>query len=134
MRLELAGKTDLALRALVVLCTNGGRLGGGELAEVLETTHHYLPQVMSPLVRQRWVTSTPGPGGGYQLLAGLDSITVLQLIEAMEGATDTGMCVLKGGTCDASDPCALHDAWSIARDALLRSLSAMSLADATREC
>ena len=130
MRLELAKRTDLALRGLQALHTNGARLAGTELASVLETTHQYLPQIMSPLVRRRWVTSTRGPGGGYRLDVDLGDITVLELIEAMEGETDTATCVLSGETCDASDPCALHDAWSQARDALLAELDSTSVADA----
>ena len=134
MRLGLNKRTDLALRAMQTLCSCGDRLAGTDLAERLETTHPYLPQIMSPLVRKRWVSSTSGPRGGYELTAQLDSISVLELIEAMEGTTDTDTCVLSGEICDSSDPCALHGAWSQARDALLRELSSMSLADAWDAC
>jgi Rrf2 family protein len=134
MRLELAKRTDLALQAMQALCSCGDRLSGIDLAETLQTTHQYLPQIMSPLVRRRWVSSTRGPRGGYQLEVGLESVTVLDLIEAMEGPTDTHTCVLSGETCDASDPCAMHGAWSHARDALLAQLSSMSLAEASDDC
>lgn len=130
MRLELAKRTDLALRGLQALHADGERLSGTDLAEALETTHQYLPQIMSPLVQQGWVASIRGPGGGYRLIVSLGDITVLELIETMEGTTDTATCVLSGETCDASDPCALHDAWSQARDALLDELSATSISDA----
>ena len=130
MRLELAKRTDLALRGLQVLCDSGDRVPGTDLATMLDTTHQYLPQIMSPLVRRRWVTSTRGPGGGYRLDIDLEKVTVLELIETMEGETDTATCVLSGETCDASSPCALHDAWSQARDALLAELASMSVADA----
>ena len=134
MRLELAQRTDIALRALQALCLSEERMPGSELAEALNTTHQYLPQIMSPLVRRRWVSSSRGPRGGYHLEVELGSITVLDLIEVMEGPTDTNTCVLSGETCDASDPCAMHGAWSQARDALLAQLSSMSLADASGAC
>ncbi len=116
------------------LCSCGALLPGTDLAETLGTSHQYLPQIMSPLVHKRWVSSSRGPRGGYQLSVQLDSISVLELIEAMEGVTDTDTCVLSGEICDASDPCALHGAWSQARDALLGELSSMSLADAWDAC
>ena len=134
MRLELNKRTDLALQAMQALCSCRARLPGTDLADTLDTSHQYLPQIMSPLVHERWVSSSPGPGGGYELVVQLDSISVLELIEAMEGETDTHTCVLSGEICDASDPCALHGAWSQARDALLRELSSMSLADAWDAC
>lgn len=134
MRLELAGKTDLALRAMQVLCVRGERMGGAEIADSLGTSTQYLPQIMSPLVRRHWVESNRGPSGGYRLVVQLSDLSVLDLIEAMEGPTDTSTCVLRRGTCDASNPCALHEAWSRARDALLRELTSMSLSDAWDGC
>jgi len=134
MRLELAGKTDLALRALHELCADGERLAGSALAEILDTSVQYLPQVMSPLVHRGWVESHRGPNGGYRLVTSLDTISILDLIEAMEGETDTTTCVLRGGTCDMSDPCALHGAWSRARDALLNELSSMSISEGWDAC
>ncbi|MEN8233662.1 MAG: Rrf2 family transcriptional regulator [Actinomycetota bacterium] len=134
MRLELNKRTDLALRAMQTLCSSPDRLPGTELAETLDTTHQYLPQIMAPLVRNRWVTSTPGPRGGYELTAQLDTISVLELIEAMEGPTDIETCVLSGETCGSENPCALHGAWSQARDALLHELSSVSLDDAWGAC
>lgn len=134
MRLELSQRTDLALRALQTLFSRGDRVSGSDLAETLNTTHPYLPQVMSPLLRRRWVSSARGPRGGYRLEVGLESVSVLDLIETMEGPTDTDTCVLSGGTCDTSNPCAMHGAWSQARDALLHQLSSMSLADTSEFC
>lgn len=134
MRLELAGKTDLALRAMQVLCNNAERMSGADIADELETSALYLPQIMSPLVRSKWVESNRGPNGGYRLVARLGDLSVLDLIEVMEGPTDTTTCVLRGVTCDASEPCALHGAWSRARDALLHELASMSLADAWDSC
>ena len=64
MRLKLNKSTDLALRAMRVLCAYGDRLAGTALARTLETSDYYLPQIMAPLVRRGWVTSTPGPNGG----------------------------------------------------------------------
>jgi len=138
MRLELTKKTDLSLRAMQALCAcqsqKGDILTGGDLSEAIGTSRQYLPQIMAPLVRQRWVSSTPGPGGGYRLVVELGSVSILDLIEAVEGQTDTETCVLSDEPCEASNPCALHGAWAKARDALLHELSSMPLADAWDAC
>lgn len=105
-------------------------MGGPVLAEALETTRQYLPQIMNPLVKSRWVQSTPGPHGGYQLLVPLEDISVLELIEVMEGPTFDNTCVLDGRVCPHEAPCALHGAWQQARDALTTELGSMTLADA----
>lgn len=130
MRLDLHKRTDLALRALIELCERKTRVPGSDLADALGTTRQYLPQVLNPLVKKRWVRSTPGPHGGYELLVGLTDISVLDLIETMEGPTLDNRCVLTGEACPQEQPCALHPAWQHARTALMRELGELSLAEA----
>ena len=122
MRLELTRKSDLALRALRALHSAATRLKTAPLAAEAGTTASFLPQVMAPLVRSGWVDSEPGPRGGYLLAAPAWRISVLDLIEAVEGPTDAGRCVLRGGPCPEAQ-CALHEAWAKARDALLMELA-----------
>lgn len=133
MRLELNKRTDLALRAMQELCIREERVAGPALADALETTRQYLPQIMNPLVKARWVASTPGPHGGYQLLTALEEVSVIELVEAMEGPTDNNTCVLNGEHCPQDQLCALHGAWQRARAALVDELGAMTLAEAWAE-
>lgn len=121
MRLELTKRTDLALRALTHLSSTGNA-SGRELAEAIDTTTTYLPQVLKPLVMSGWVDGTPGPGGGYQLTVDVEGISILNVVEAMEGETDQNRCVLRGVPCPALDKCALHQSWVRARAALLAEL------------
>jgi len=123
MRLEITRRSDLALRALQALETADGPVRAVDLAARLSSTPQYIPQVMTPLVRAGWVASEPGPRGGYRLAGVLGARSVLQLIELMEGETDSGKCVLRGGPCLGEEHCALHEAWSIARSALVGRLS-----------
>jgi Rrf2 family iron-sulfur cluster assembly transcriptional regulator len=130
MRLDLNKRTDLALQAMQELCVEETRVPGPELAEALETTRQYLPQIMNPIVKAKWVRSTPGPHGGYQLLVRLEDISVMELVEVMEGPTDDGTCVLTGDFCAKEKFCALHGAWQHSRAVLIRELGQMTLAEA----
>lgn len=127
MRLEMSIRTDLALRAFAHLQSSGDSTGS-ELAESIGTTTNYLPQVLKPLISEGWISSAPGRGGGYRLSTNLDSLTLLQVIEVMEGVTEDERCVLRGAPCPAPEPCALHDSWVRARGALLRELGSTSVA------
>lgn len=127
MKLEITRKADLATRALLVLAEVGRRSKSSELASSIGTTPGYLAQVMAPLVMRGWVQSEPGPAGGYMTVVDLGEINVLEVIEAVEGSTDTGRCVLQQRTCLSAGPCALHQPWSRARNQLLDELSATPL-------
>ena len=123
MRLEITRKTNLAIRAMATLNEAGGRVSGKELAAAIETTTTFLAQVVTPLVRRGWVASQPGRTGGYELVVEAAELSVLDVIEAVEGPTDTKSCVLRAGQCSADNPCATHEAWSRARDALVNELA-----------
>ena len=128
MRLEITQRADLAVRALVVLARSPDRLKSADLADALGTTAGFVPQVMGPLVRAGWVRSDPGPTGGYRLTADVDELSVLEVIEAIDGPTESGRCVVAGGLCAARQPCALHFAWATARHELVTSLGSISVA------
>lgn len=127
MRLELTRKTDLAVKALCAL-SSAERVKGARLAEAIGTTPGFVAQVMMPLVDRGWIGSVPGPTGGYHLATRLEDITVLDVIEALEGPTITGRCVLDDGPCPHSEICAMHEPWTRARSALMQELAATSLA------
>ena len=127
MRLEVTRKADLAVRAMRLLGGTPSRMKAPELAEALGTTAGFVAQVMNPLVKEQWVRSDPGPTGGYSLAVDLDAVSVLEVIEAIDGPTDQGRCVVEARTCNAASPCMLHDAWSQARAELMRMLGDMPL-------
>jgi Rrf2 family protein len=129
MRLEITRRSDLATRALVELARIGRRTKSSELAEAIGTTPGFMSQAMTPLAAQGWVRSEPGPSGGYVLTADLADVSVLDVIEAIEGPSDAGRCVLEGRPCSAASACALHQPWQRARTQLLEELSNASLAD-----
>ena len=128
MRLEITRRTDLATRALLELHDPDTQLKAAELAARLDASAGFLTQAMTPLVARGWVTSEPGPTGGYHLTGDLAGITVLDVVEAVEGSTDTTECVLQHRACSAAAPCALHDPWSKARTLLLAELGSTTLA------
>jgi Rrf2 family protein len=124
MRLELSNRTEFARRALEVLSTNPKTARKGtELAAEVGTTRYYLPQVMRPLVAAGWVTSEPGPTGGYRITHTPGSATLWDLISIVERPADEGRCVVTGGRCSEDNSCSVHHAWQKARSALQRELA-----------
>ena len=122
MRLELSRRSDLAIKALHHLSSEDGTVSRVDIAVASGTSPDFAARVMAPLVKVGWVRSEPGRGGGYTLTTDLDRVSVLQVIRVVEGVPSSDACVLRGGPCDPDGRCEIHDAWSAARDALLRKL------------
>ena len=129
MRLETTRRAELAVRALALLGTDEQRWKSGDLAARLGATPAFVLQVVGPLVKAGWVRSDPGPAGGYSSVVALDRVSVLDVIEAVEGTTNAGRCVTADRPCDHSDRCILHDAWTRARTALTDALRKTPVAD-----
>ena len=124
MRLEILRRTDLAIRALAELADTGTRTKAADLAAAIGTSTGFLSQALTPLVGAGWVVSEPGPNGGYSLPEGGRELNVLEVIEAVEGPSASGACVLQSRECGSAEPCALHQPWTIARDRLVQELAA----------
>jgi Rrf2 family protein len=127
MRLEISRRADLAVRALLAIDDAPDRIKADALAQALDTTAGFVPQVVGPLVKRGWVRSNPGPRGGYSAAVALDRVSVLDVIEAIDGPTDVGRCVVLDGPCGRAPHCALHAAWGRARDELLAHLGAQTM-------
>jgi Rrf2 family protein len=123
MQLSITRRTDLATRALLTLDRSGEKRKASDLAAELDASAGFLAQAMTPLVNQGWVHSEPGPTGGYRVVVSLDDVSVLDVVEAVEGPTDVTRCVLEGRPCNRGGRCALHDAWARARADLLQDLA-----------
>jgi len=135
MRLEMTKKSDLALKAMRCIGDDEGETVAGKLlADKLGITTHYLPQMISPLVKAGWVSSTPGPRGGYRLIVSLDDVSVLEVIEVIEGSIEDQGCVQRGIPCPEFDLCALHDPWQKAKEAMLMELSDATIEANVRPC
>jgi Rrf2 family transcriptional regulator, iron-sulfur cluster assembly transcription factor len=129
MKFSFQRRTDLALSALRQLAETEDSLSGPSLADALDTTVTFLPQVMSPLVKAGWVKSGRGPGGGYRLSEGANGISLLDVVERMEGPPDNGRCILRDDECPGEQECQMHTVWTEVRQRLiegLRSISATS--------
>lgn len=121
MKMELGRRTDYSIRAVLHLARNWGGPGRQKaraIAVGMGIPEKYLPQVLAALVRTGLVESVPGPEGGYRLAVDPGDITLLALIEAVDGPISSEECILRGGGCARVDRCAVHDTWAEAQQAM----------------
>ena len=131
MRLELTHRGDYAVRAMLALgeASDATRLSVRRIAAAMAIPVAFLPQVMSDLVAAGLVAPMTGRAGGYRLSRPKEDITVLEIIESVEGDSRRTTCVLRGSPCGRDGHCDAHDVFFEAQEALLGRLRAASLAD-----
>ncbi len=132
MRLELGRRADYAIRAAVDLArhaADGGRRKARDIAEAMEIPSSYVPQILAELVRAGLVSSEAGRSGGYVLARPPEQISLLDVVQSVDGEMVSTVCVLRGGPCRWDDMCAVHVPWARAQQAMLVSLGETSLGD-----
>lgn len=130
MRMALGRRADYAVRAAVWLARQPVDTPhkGKVIAEATGVPVQFLPQVLAGLVHAGIVGSTPGPRGGYRLTRSPEAISVLDVVEAVEGPTTPGLCPMRGEACAGDGTCGLHEHWRAAQQLARASLGAASLA------
>ena len=109
---RLSRSTDYAIRSLVYLATAKGAGTTLEcIAEQQDTPQHFLSKLMGSLRKAGMVRSRRGVGGGYELARKADEITLLDVIEAVEGPLFLNDCLIGPGICPRDTFCPVHPAW-----------------------
>ncbi len=94
-----------------------------------EISEKYLGQLVIPLKNAGLIQSTRGAHGGYALSRDPGSITLKQVIEAVEGSLSLVECVDKPGLCTKSDSCVDRDVWAKLTNDMIRTLESITLKD-----
>jgi Rrf2 family protein len=129
MRLELNRESQYAIRALVLLAVEEGRsLTGREIAARTDVPERFLGRVLGRLAAAEIVESRIGRTGGYTLRRAPETLSILEILETIEGPTRGARCVLRQRGCDPDAPCAIHPTWSSAQDGVIDTLGETSLA------
>jgi Rrf2 family iron-sulfur cluster assembly transcriptional regulator len=128
MRLTTKGR--FAVTAMVDLALRQNR-GPVTLAAISERQHislSYLEQLFGKLRRAALVSSVRGPGGGYNLAQPPASISVADIVSAVDEPIDATQC---GGkeNCHDDKRCMTHDLWATLNEKMHEYLSSVSLAD-----
>jgi Rrf2 family protein len=128
MRLDLTKRSDYAIRAMLALTmAPEGLLSSRKIAEEMKIPPRFLPQIMGDLTRAGLVDAHPGRSGGYKLAQSPDTVTLLRVIEAIEGDPHRQICVMRGTACGVDGECGVHDVFYAAEGALIEKLSSATL-------
>ncbi len=128
MRLDLTKRSDYAIRAMLALTRcRDGLLSSRRIAEEMQIPPRFLPQIMGDLTRAGLVEAHPGRAGGYRLAEKAEGVSLLRVIEAVEGNAHRQVCVLRGGPCGVDGYCDVHEIFFSAEGALLDRLASATL-------
>jgi len=133
--MQITRATDYAVRVTIHLARApvSERVHGPTLARAIDAPESFVSKVLQLLVQAGLITSQRGMRGGFQLARHAEDISLLEVVEAIEGPTQINLCVPQGPNCDRKEWCGAHPIWVEAQEALVKVLAKASIAQLARD-
>ena len=132
--LRVTRLTDYATVVLTVLATRPGVvLSAVELADAAGLEVPTVAKVLKPLAQAGLVEGFRGAGGGYRLVRDAADISLVEIVEAMEGPLCMTECSLHAGNCGIEQSCGVRANWRRINDVVADALRGVTLAQMAEE-
>ncbi len=133
--MQLTRTADYGVRVMTHLATlpTDTRANVETLAAATGATPAFLGKILQHLVTARLIVSRRGHDGGFQLARPPFSISMLDVVTALEGPLSLNACLPGGAGCTRKAWCAAHPVWVEAQDSLARVLASKSIETLARE-
>jgi Rrf2 family protein len=129
--MKLSTKARYGMRALidVALHQKEGPVGLGDIAQRQEVSEKYLEHLFRQLKSAGIVRSVRGAKGGYCLSRPQEEITLLEIINALEGTLTPVNCVDDSQICSRAPQCVTREIWADLKKIMEDYLKSKTLAD-----
>lgn len=134
--MRLTAKSEYGVLAAIDLACHhgGGPVSAREMAERRTIPPRFLEQLLVALRRAGVVSAVRGAKGGFELTRPPAQISVLEIVEALEGPLTASVCDSeRGELCGHAGACAAAPVWARATSALRQVFAQTTLADLAQD-
>ena len=128
--MQITRQADYAVRAVLHLARSGDtRTATSVIAEQQKIPPSFLAKIISQLSIAGLLHTSRGARGGVTLARHAGEITLLEVIEAIDGPIQLNECVGDTSTCSFDKDCPLRPVWCEAQEELVGRLKGTNFAD-----
>jgi Rrf2 family protein len=136
----LSNSCRYGIRAVIYLASQPAaenKIGIRQISRDLDLPTPFLAKILQQLAKQKILSSSKGPHGGFALLKDPANITLLDIVNTIDGSDTFTNCVMHKGTCEGVDVekkvCPLHEDYEKTRSELIRLFSNKTIYDLVRK-
>jgi len=128
--MQITRQADYALRAAKYLAglDPKQKTSTADIAKFMHIPPTFLAKILSQLVLAGVIRSERGAHGGVALAKPATEVSVLEVVEAIDGKITLSECTENEHFCPFSPECKLHEMWCGTREELAKKLNGISLA------
>ena len=129
--MQITRQADYAVRAVLHLARAGNseRSATSLIAKEQNIPPSFLAKIISQLSIAGLLHTSRGARGGVTLAREPKEITLLEVVEAIDGPIQLNECVTNEGICTFEQNCPIRPVWCDAQDELVKRLKSTSFAD-----
>ena len=118
--MQITRQSDYATRAILYLARvgKGERVTTSQVAKEQKIPPSFLAKIISQLSIAGLLHTSRGARGGVALAREPKNITLLEVIEAIDGPINLNVCVGREGVCSFEDHCPIQLVWCDAQNEL----------------
>jgi Rrf2 family protein len=119
--MQLSRRADYSVRAMLDIASAqpDAVTLTREVSERQEIPHVFLTKIVTRLVQANLLRAYRGAKGGIVLAVPAEEISLLQIVEAVDGPIALNRCVRAPSECPRDGTCAVHDVWCKAQSELV---------------
>jgi len=128
--MQITRQADYAVRAVLHLARMGTdqRSATSQVAQEQRIPPSFLAKIISQLSIAGLLHTSRGARGGVTLARNPKDISLLEVIEAIDGPIQLNECVGENGTCTFDEDCPLRPVWCEAQEELVAKLKKTNFA------
>jgi Rrf2 family protein len=126
----LSSSCKYGIRAVAYIASKSKsnvKIGIKQISEDLNLPTPFLAKILQLLAKQKILSSSKGPHGGFSLLKDPKNITLLDIIVTIDGHDLLDNCIIHNTTCSCVGEeglvCPLHDEYSRMRENMVKLFS-----------
>jgi Rrf2 family iron-sulfur cluster assembly transcriptional regulator len=136
----LSNSCRYGIRAVIYLASqplSNGKTGIKKISSDLDLPTPFLAKILQQLAKQKILSSSKGPHGGFSLLRDPRKITLLDIVNTIDGNDVFTNCVMHNGSCECVEKekkhCPLHEDYEKTRIELIRLFSNKTVFDLVKQ-
>ena len=131
-----SNSTKYTIKAVLYLALNSSeekKIMVKDIAKPINVPQAYIAKLLQELSRQKVISSTRGPKGGFYLTADDKKHPLKRIIQVIDGERRLTSCLLSLENCNDEKPCPLHKLAAPLRNELLDSLENKTICDLAKD-
>jgi len=132
----LSSSCRYAIRAVIYLASqssSNGKTGIKQISKDLNLPSPFLAKILQQLAKQKILSSSKGPHGGFSLLKDPKKITLIDIVNTIDGYDTFTDCIMHNGSCEGVEKegkhCPLHHDYEKSRQVLIKLFSSRTIHD-----